>query len=195
MKAGPGARARAPGRASALSAGGLARDREFGPAIALPAAFVRLVAELDLFAVRDGLQPVGGYAEGDHVVVSVLGPPLPEGEVVLDGPALVAVPLDGDPEEVELLEHFRVLAQDRPVTLADVGLVVLVVDLGEKAHAVDLVRGHGLDTGVLVRHRGRGRLAGGGRSGGRRGRSGGGRRRGRSHGLLAAAGESERSQE
>src|SRR6266571_2219022 len=154
-----GGRGRA--RAPALSAGGLARDRELGPAVALPAALVRFVADLDLLAVGDRLQPVGGHPEGHDVVVGALGAPLPEREVVLDGPALVAVPFDRDPEEVESLEHFRVLAEDRPVALAEVGLVVVEVDLGEEAHAVDLVRGHGLEPGVLVRHRGCRGLAGG----------------------------------
>src|SRR6266498_2952662 len=188
-----GGRGRA--RAPALSAGGLARDRELGPAVALPAALVRFVADLDLLAVGDRLQPVGGHPEGHDVVVGALGAPLPEREVVLDGPALVAVPFDRDPEEVESLEHFRVLAEDRPVALADVGLVEVEVDLAEEAHAVDLIRGHGLEPGVLVRHRGGGGLGGGPGSGRRSGGGGGGRRRGRSDGLLAAAGEGERSQE
>src|SRR6266498_230167 len=100
-----GGRGRA--RAPALSAGGLARDRELGPAVALPAALVRFVADLDLLAVGDRLQPVGGHPEGHDVVVGALGAPLPEREVVLDGPALVAVPFDRDPDEVESLEHLR----------------------------------------------------------------------------------------
>src|SRR5216684_5655646 len=87
----------------------LARHREVVAPIAGPAVLRRLLAERYFLSVGHGLEAVRGHAERHEVVVGGLGAPLAEREVVLDRPALVAVPLDGHAQEVELLEGVRVL--------------------------------------------------------------------------------------
>ena len=104
---------RSPGSARGRSYFGLAGHGEVGAAVARPALLGGLLAERDLLAVGHGLQAVGGDAQRDQVVVGGLGAPLAEGQVVLDRAALVAVALDGDAQEVELLQGLGVLGQDR----------------------------------------------------------------------------------
>src|SRR5438445_7428789 len=82
----------------------LARHREVIAAVARPAVLGRLLAERHFLAVGHGLEAVRRHPQGHQVVVGGLGAPLAQGEVVLDGAALVAVALDGDAQEVELLE-------------------------------------------------------------------------------------------
>src|SRR5438477_3540142 len=132
----------------------LARHREVVAAVAGPAVLGGLLAERDLLAVRHRLETVGGDAKGHQVIEGGLGPPLAQGEVVLDRAALVAVPLDGHAQEVEPLERIRVLVEGRAVGLPDVRAVVVEVDLREEAHALDLVRGHPPDAPVHVRRLG-----------------------------------------
>src|SRR5688572_26026883 len=162
-----------------------------------PARLVGLRAGRDLLAVGNRLQAVAGHAQGDEVVESRPRPALAEGEVVLDGAALVAVALDRHPEEVELLERLRVLGEHRAVRFPDVRAVVVEADVLEEAHAVDLVRGHLLEAVVFVGL--------GGDVVGRRGRRGwrrrgdgrrcGGRQRRRRARSPAAARERERRDE
>ena len=110
-----------PGGEGALLLPDLPRDREVVPPVAQPAVLRRLLAQRDLLAVGDGLQPLRSHPERDQVVVSGLGPPLAQGQVVLDGASLVGVAFDRHAQEVEALEGVRVLGKEGAVGLADVG--------------------------------------------------------------------------
>ena len=170
-------------------------DGEVRAAVPRPALLVGLLAERDLLAVRHRLQAGGVDAQRDQVVVGGLRAPLAQRQVVLDRAALVAVALDRDAEEVELLQGVGVLRQDRAVAVAQVGAVVVEVDVGEQAHLLHLVdrllcsartRSASAPTPAVAAG------AGGGVSGAAGGGVGAGRRR-----LLAASrnGDGERESE
>ena len=73
--------------------------------VPLPAAFVGRRALRALFAVADRPQAAGRHAQVDQEVLGRRGLPVAQSEVVLVGPALVAVPLDHDAYAGELLEN------------------------------------------------------------------------------------------
>src|SRR5207247_3375713 len=74
----------------------LAEDHRVDPPVARPAGVVLLVAEGQLLTVADGRDALGGDALSHQVVLHGLRPLGPERQVVLDGAAAVAVPLELD---------------------------------------------------------------------------------------------------
>src|SRR5262245_49161209 len=112
----PGAPAARSGAGSLMEKPGRGRRRllhlpghfEVVAPVAGPALLVGIRAHGDLLAVGDRLHAVRGHAQRDQVVVGRLGAPLAQRQVVLDGAALVAVALDRDLDEVELLERLAV---------------------------------------------------------------------------------------
>ena len=73
-----------------------------GAPVSLPAAFVGLRTNGALFAVADGLQPVGGNAQLHQKIARRSRAAVAQTEVIFSRPALVAVPfhIDGGVGEV-----------------------------------------------------------------------------------------------
>src|SRR5258708_21790049 len=98
----------------------LPRDSEMSAAVPRPAPLVVLLAERGFLSVRDRLQPLPRNTQGDEIVKGGFGTTLPQGEVVLDRPALVAMAVHSYGQEVELLQVLRVLGQDAQVALMEI---------------------------------------------------------------------------
>src|SRR5437762_2440111 len=75
----------------------LAADYEVGAAVPGEGLLGGAGVERALLAVRDRLQPVARHPEAHQVVPGGAGPLVSEGQVVVDGAALVGVSLDHDP--------------------------------------------------------------------------------------------------
>ncbi len=96
-------------------------------AIALPALFRALGAELLFLAEAGGVETVGGNAELDKVVLDGGGAAVAEDEVVFGGAAFVATALDGGLDLRILAEEVRGLGESFAGVSADVGFVEVEV--------------------------------------------------------------------
>src|SRR5438034_1916293 len=129
-------RARARPRVS--GARSLAEDHRVDPPVARPAGVVLLVAEGQLLAVADGRDALGGDALSHQVVLHRLRPLGPERQVVLDGAAAVAVPLELDLGAAVLAQPIEVAGER--VTGGAVELVAVVGEMDVLQDAVLLGR-------------------------------------------------------
>src|SRR4029079_4376183 len=120
-----------PGRpGTALSS---ARDREVGAPIPGPRALVVARIDRPLLPIGRRPQPVRGHAQAGQVVAGDLRALVPQREVVLHGPTLVAVALDHDLGLAVVLHPERVLLQGRAGFIGERGLVVVEMDVGQRA--------------------------------------------------------------
>src|SRR5438132_2855450 len=129
-------RARARPRVS--GARSLAEDHRVDPPVARPAGVVLLVTEGQLLAVADGRDALGGDALSHQVVLHGLRPLGPQRQVVLDGAAAVAVPLELDLGAAVAPQPVEVAGQR--VTGARVELVAVVPEVNVLQDAVLLGR-------------------------------------------------------
>src|SRR2546429_2793205 len=74
--------------------GSLRGDDEMRAPVLGERRFVVAWIERELLAVADGSQPIGGDAEGHEVGARGDRPALAQRQIVLGGPALIAVPFD-----------------------------------------------------------------------------------------------------
>src|SRR5713226_4347279 len=109
-----------------------------GTPVARPAGLVLLVTEGQLLAVADGRNALGGDALSHQVVLHGLRPLGPECQVVLDGAAAVAVPLELDLGVVVLAQPVEVAGER--VTGGAVELVAVVGEMDVLQDAVLLGR-------------------------------------------------------
>src|SRR5438552_11446999 len=77
-------------------------DDERGPPIQAPRFLARVVVFGPLLAVADRLEPIGGDAAADQVILHGGGAPIAEREVVLGRPDVARVPLDREPQRRRL---------------------------------------------------------------------------------------------
>src|SRR6266516_7377887 len=124
-------RARARPRVS--GARSLAEDHRVDPPVARPACVVLLVAEGQLLAVADGRDALGGDALSHQVVLHGLRPLGPERQVVLDGAAAVAVPLELDLGAAVLAQPVEVAGERVTGGAVEVVAVVGEVDVLQDA--------------------------------------------------------------
>src|SRR5437667_7789898 len=75
--------------------GSLRGDDEMRPAVLRPGAFVMTGIEREFLAVAHGAEPIGGNTQGHQIRAGGDGPPLAQCQIVLGGPAFVAVSFDG----------------------------------------------------------------------------------------------------
>src|SRR5574341_571908 len=104
-------------RAAVLGVGGLVAAR----------------VERPLLAVRDDAQPCARDSQAREVVAHGARPLLAERQVVLDGAALVAVPLDDHADAALALQPQRVLLQDGARLVGERRAVVLEAHVCERA--------------------------------------------------------------
>src|SRR5688572_1322173 len=104
-----------------------------GAAVLRPRGLVARGIEGPFLSIGDGGQPVSGDAEVDEIVAGGAGALLAEGEVVIGGPALVAVALDGDFRRAMVLHPQRMFLEDAPRLVGEASLVVVEVDVGQRA--------------------------------------------------------------
>src|SRR5438552_15047304 len=107
-----------------------------------------------LLPVGDRGQAIGGHAEAHEVVAGRARALVPQGQVVVHGPALVAVALDRHLGLPMVLEPEGVLLQDGPRLVAEVGLVIVEVHVLERpVLAARVVDREVLARGVLAAER------------------------------------------
>src|ERR1700693_1460386 len=162
----PGARTlrarRGTARSAIVRSGALlGRDQEMGAAVLLPAVFSGLAAEGALLSVGDRLDARGIHPERQEVFLGRVGPPVSQGEVVLRGPALVAVPFDEELDRTVSLQPFRVGGERGGGVVAEVGLVVFEEGVFQVPLRVDLGDVRRQNTTVHPSRRSAGRRRGG----------------------------------
>ena len=89
-------------------------DAELAAPIATPGGFVVAIGHRALFAVRDRTKSARFDTETGQIVANRSRSALTQGQVVFDGTALIAVPLDDDLETRVQLEDARVVLQHSP---------------------------------------------------------------------------------
>ena len=119
--------------AAADPGAGLAGHREVGAAVLRPGRLVVPGSSGRSLPNETTRRRSAATPEAHEVVAGGAGALLAEGEVVLDGAALVAVALDGHPHLAPALEPERVLLEGRPRLVGEGGAVVLEADVGERA--------------------------------------------------------------
>src|SRR5262249_20349433 len=92
----PGSPRSYPGTCPAFKVKSSVHQLEVVAAVPLPASLVRFGANGLFLAEADALELIGAYAVLSKPLQSGVGAPFAEGQVVFDGAALVAVPLDLD---------------------------------------------------------------------------------------------------
>src|SRR5262245_2504384 len=97
--------------------------------VLLPTILVRFGAERFFLAIADCLDAAGADARLDERVLHGVGAIGSEREVVLGGAALVAVSFDGYVEICMLLQELRIALNGRLLVAADIGLVIIEVDI------------------------------------------------------------------
>src|ERR1700722_4854957 len=102
---------------------------EMPPAILLPAAFVGFHAERLFLAITDGLDAIGAHTGCDQCVLHRRSPLIPQSQIEFRGPPLVAVPLNREGYARVLIEELRIGLDRTLLRAADIGLVVIEVDI------------------------------------------------------------------
>src|ERR1035437_2640558 len=115
---------------------------EMAAAVLLPASFVAFCAEGLFLAVADGFDPAGADAAPRECILHGTGALVAQSQVIVSRSALVAVSFNRDVYVGMLIEELHVGLQRRLLVTANVGLVVVEVNIL-----------HVLAEQVLVRHR------------------------------------------
>src|ERR1017187_5501280 len=115
---------------------------EMAAAVLLPASFVAFCAEGLFLAVADGFDPAGADAARRQCSLHRTGALVAQSQVIVSRSALVAVSFNRDVYIGMLIEELHVGLQRRLLVTANVGLVVVEVNIL-----------HVLAEQVLVRHR------------------------------------------
>jgi len=97
--------------------------------ILLPASFVAFCAERFFFAIADGLNPAGADARRREFVLNRAGALVAQSQVVVGGAALVAVSFNRNVDIGVLREERHVGLDGSPLVGANVGLVVVEIDV------------------------------------------------------------------
>src|ERR1700722_14870093 len=100
---------------------------EVSTAILLVAILGGLHAERLLFAEANGVDAVGGDAQGDEVLLHGAGTTIAESKVVFGGTALVAMTFDGDAFGRIVAQVLSRLGKSRASIRTNVGLVEIEV--------------------------------------------------------------------
>src|SRR5687768_7363851 len=104
-----------------------------GAAISRPGRLVAGRVERPLLSVGDGGEAVPGHSQAHQVIPSGPRALLAEGEVVVGGAALVAMPLDRDLGRAMVLQPEGVFLEEAAGLVAQPRLVVLEEDVGQRA--------------------------------------------------------------
>src|SRR5207249_10177770 len=115
-------------------------QKENSPAVFRPPSSGRFCADPALPPKAHARYTLGRYAIRDQVVAGGARATLAEGEIVLDGTALVAVPLDQHEHRRALLEPLGVRLEDPRVAGPDGVLVEVEVDRLHRGAPCELVR-------------------------------------------------------
>ena len=102
-------------------------------AVFAPARLIGTTLHRIFFALGEGCQQIGRYAEAYQIVLDGLGSTLTESEVVFPGAALIAVPLDSNTLGLELFDALCVFLQDVGRIGSNSGLVEVEVDALQRA--------------------------------------------------------------
>ncbi len=102
---------------------------EMPTAILLPASFVAFAAERFLFPVADRLDAAGINARSSQSVLDCAGALVAQGQVVICRSTLVAMPLNREVHVRMLIEELRVGLNRGLLIGANIGLVVIEIDV------------------------------------------------------------------
>ena len=97
--------------------------------VLLPAFFRGLGAEGLLFAVADGLNPIGADATLHQSVLHAVSSIIAKRQVVFRRPSLVAVPLNGEPYVGMLFQEIDVSLQSGLLVGTDIEFIVFEKDV------------------------------------------------------------------
>src|SRR5436190_18086622 len=123
----------------AVSCASLRGDDEMCPAILRVRRLVVSRIEGELLPVTDDAQTVAGDTERDEIRARRRGAALAQRQIVLGGPALIAVPFDRDGPAGVALEHARVLVEHALPVSTEIAAIELEKDRLQRRVAIEVV--------------------------------------------------------
>ena len=126
---------------------------EVGATVLLPALLRRFGTERLFFTVADGLYIFSAYSALYQRSLDRTGAGISQGQVVLSGSTLIAVPLDGEPNRRMLPQEINIGLHSRLLVGANIALVVFEVDVLHAGGKQLLFTGGGRGAGCCRRRR------------------------------------------
>src|SRR5215471_13529486 len=123
----------------AVSCASLRGNDEMCPAVLRVRRLVVSGIEGELLPVADDAQAVAGDAERDEIRTRRCGAPLAQRQIVLGGPAFIAVSFDRDGPAGVALEHAGVLVEHALPIATEVAAIELEKDRLQRRVAIEIV--------------------------------------------------------